>query len=289
MCTLFYFSRGCSIPRHQDCFVYIRTRARAEPSDSIGTLPCLALTQMPSNPCADLFGISIEMIKYGTSRLHCILLDLINDLIDKGTVDSHWKEIIFSMVPKQGDLTVPSNWRPIAILPIFYKLFSRMVYNRLLPQLDRCQHFDQCGFRPGVRIEDALVVVETLISKTTEWNLPLWMASLDLKKAFDRVEHASLFTALRHQNIDDPTIALLLDIYYGQHGRVQGSRSFDISRGVRQGDVISSLLFNAVIEYVFQRWKRRLSCHGWLLLAGVERLTNTRYADDFLRGIFRRT
>ena len=108
------------------------------------------------------------------------------------------------------------------------------------------------------------------------------MASLDLKKAFDRVEHASLFTVLRQQNIDDPSIALLLDMYFRQHGRVQGSRSFDISRSVRQGDDISSLVFNAVIEYVFQRWKRRLSCHGWLLLAGVERLTNTRYADDIL-------
>ena len=108
------------------------------------------------------------------------------------------------------------------------------------------------------------------------------MASLDLKKAFYRVEHSSLFGALRQQNIDDPSIALLLDIYYGQHGIVQGSRSFDISRGVRQGDVISSLLFNVVIEHVFQRWKRRLSFHGWLLLSGVERLTNTRYADDIL-------
>ena len=108
------------------------------------------------------------------------------------------------------------------------------------------------------------------------------MASLDFKKVFDKVEHASLFEALRHQQIDDPTIAVLLDIYYGQHGRVQGSRSFDISRGVRQGDVVSSLLFNAVIEYVFQRWKRRLSYHGWLLFPGVERLTNTRYADDIL-------
>ena len=87
------------------------------------------------------------------------------------------------------------------------------------------------------------------------------MASLDLKKAFDRVEHSSLFAALRQQNIDDPSIALLLDIYYGQHGSVQGIRSFDISRGVRQSDVISSLLFNTVIEHVFQRWKRRLSFH----------------------------
>ena len=80
-----------------------------------------ALSQMLLNRCADCFNISIEMIKYGTSRLHCILLSLINDLIDKGAVDSNWKEIIFSMVPKQGDLSLPRNWRPIAIFVIFYK------------------------------------------------------------------------------------------------------------------------------------------------------------------------
>jgi hypothetical protein len=157
-----------------------------------------------------------------------------------------------------------------------------MLYNRLLPQLDSHQHFDQCGFRPGVRIEDALLVAETLISKTLEYHLPLWMVSLDLKKAFDRVHHNALFDALRGQDVDDPTIALLLEIYSGQRGCVHGSREFDIARGVRQGDVISSLLFNAVIELVFKRWKLRLSHHGWLLTPGSERLTNTRYADDIL-------
>ena len=128
---------------------------------------------MPSNRCADRFGISNEMIKYSNFRFHCILRSLINSLIDKDTVDNNWKQIILSMIPKQGDLSRPNNWRLIAILFTFYNICSRMLYNRLLHQLDSCQHFDQCGIRPGVRIEDALVVVETLISKTLEWNVPL--------------------------------------------------------------------------------------------------------------------
>ena len=237
---------------------------------------------MPSNRCSDCLGVTIEMVKHGHHRLHQVLLTLLNSCIEHGCIDDHWNYIVFSMIPKQGDLSLPSNWRPIAILPIFYELFSRMLHNRLLPQLDSHQHFDQCGFRPGVRIEDALLVAETLISKTLEYHLPLWMVSLDLKKAFDRVHHNALFDALRGQDVDDPTIALLLEIYSGQRGCVHGSREFDIARGVRQGDVISSLLFNAVIELVFKRWKLRLSHHGWLLTPGSERLTNTRYADDIL-------
>ena len=179
---------------------------------------------MPLNKCADADGVTLEMVKYGGPRLHKTFLHLMNSLIDQGAVDDDWKHILFSMVPKQGDLSVPSNWRPIAILPIFYKIFSRMLYHRLLPQLDSHQHFDQYGFRPGVRIEDALLVAESLISKTLEWNVPLWMASLDLKKAFDRVQHDYLFAALQEQHIDDSVIALLLEISSGQVGSVGEGR-----------------------------------------------------------------
>ena len=57
---------------------------------------------------------------------------------------------------------------------------------------------------------------------------------------------------------------------------------FSIERGVRQGDVLSSLLFNAALEAVFVKWKQRLGEHGWHIGNHTENLTNTRYADDVL-------
>ena len=72
-----------------------------------------------------------------------------------------------------------------------------MLYKRLIGILEPHQPQDQTGFRAGIRIENALVVVETMISRCGEFALPLWVASLDLKKAFDRVEHVELFGALR--------------------------------------------------------------------------------------------
>ena len=75
-------------------------------------------------------------------------------------------------------------------------------------------------------------------------------------------------------------VSLLLDLYAHQHGRVSGSQFFDIHHGVKQGDVINSSIFNATIEFVFQRWKTRLRSHGWLFDSRYFRLTNIRYADD---------
>eukprot|EP00972_Heterocapsa_arctica_P041070 6053903-Heterocapsa_arctica.AAC.1 len=59
------------------------------------------------------------------------------------------------MLPKSDDTGDPINWRPIAILPVMYKLFSILIYNRLLPTLDRELYPDQCGFRPNFGIDDA--------------------------------------------------------------------------------------------------------------------------------------
>ena len=76
------------------------------------------------------------------------------------------------------------------------------------------------------------------------------MLSLDLKKAFDKIEHAQLFDALRSQGVTEPYLALLHDLYADQMGTANGSRGFKIMRGAKQGDVLSSLLFNAAWESV---------------------------------------
>ena len=104
-----------------------------------------------------------------------------------------------------------------------------------------------------------------MIGKCNEFEIPLWLASLDLKKTFDRIEYFALSDALRDQGLPEPEIALLLNLYSNQTGYVEIGKGFPILRGVKQGDIISSLLFNAAIEYLFKKWKTKLTSHGWIL------------------------
>ena len=67
-----------------------------------------------------------------------------------------------------------------------------------------------------------------------------------------------------------------------QHGSVNGSSSFPILRGVKQGVILSAILFNCVLDIAFERWKARLTNEGLYIVWGLQRLTNTRYADDVL-------
>ena len=186
------------------------------------------------------------------------------------------------MLPKSRNLNEVSNWRPIAILPILCKIVGRLLYGRLLPILEASQSNDQFGFRANRRIEDVFGIIENIIGKTNEWNLLLWMISLDLKKAFDRIEFGPLFAALREQGVPDAYIQLLSILYQNQKGTVDGKMFFDIQRGVKQGDVLSAMFLNAGIEIVFRRWKTRICSEGFLLDVEAERLTNVRYADDVL-------
>ena len=59
---------------------------------------------------------------------------------------------------------------------------------------------DQVGFRRGIGIDHALAVFETVCGKSVEWNVEIWFASLDLTKAFDRVEFLLLLCARPSQS-----------------------------------------------------------------------------------------
>ncbi len=66
-------------------------------------------------------------------------------------------------------MTDAQNYRPIAILQFFYKMFSRMLYGRIRPFLDAQQSEEQTGFQSGIRIEDALMIFETMASRRAEF------------------------------------------------------------------------------------------------------------------------
>eukprot|EP00973_Karenia_brevis_P029627 4087194-Karenia_brevis.AAC.1 len=100
---------------------------------------------------------------------------------------------------------------------------------------------------------------------TREWQIPLWVATLDFKKAFDTVSHQALWKSLAEQGIQACYIDLLSQLYSNQSARVRTdvlSRQFEIQRGTKQGDPLSSLLFNALSESIFQKIKPQWENEG---------------------------
>ena len=80
-----------------------------------------------------------------------------------------------------------------------------LLLNRLAPFLEHEQPADQLGFRRGLGIDDAMVVLENVCGKCLAWESDIWFASLDLQKAFDRIEHDSCFKQCKHKEFQTRT------------------------------------------------------------------------------------
>ena len=107
----------------------------------------------------------------------------------------------------------------------------------------------QAGFRAGFSCEDHLLSMVLLIEAYREFNLPVWVCTVDFQKAFDSIEHSALWKALAEQGVDGQYIKLMAILYDGQVGEIRGppsSEAFDIRRGTKQGDPMSPKLFSVV-------------------------------------------
>ena len=190
------------------------------------------------------------------------------------------------MLPKSKAARVPSDFRTIASVRLLYKAFAYLVLGRIEEKLEAAQPEEQHGFRSERRIEEHLLTASLVISKTMAANTPLWIISLDLSKAFDRVSWPSLWKALREQGISEQLIWVLQVLYFQQEGKILGegteSRWFKISAGVRQGCVLSPRLFCCVLQWALRKWRENSNNTGLDLGDGLQNLLDLRYADDIL-------
>ena len=92
----------------------------------------------------------------------------------------------------------------------------------------------------------------------------MWTATVDFTKAVDSITHKSIWKALKACHIKHDYISLLKKMYRDQKASVQTdeeSNIFEIREGTKQGDPLSSLLLNTVLQYSLmddiQRWRNK--------------------------------
>ena len=111
------------------------------PAMSVFTLLELeeVLSKMKARKSPDKHEIIMKMIKYGSDILKSHILSFFIVFLHQDCIERSWLHTLFTMIPKTGDLSVIQNWRSIAILDIFYKIFSRLLYERLYSILNQAQ------------------------------------------------------------------------------------------------------------------------------------------------------
>ena len=109
----------------------------------------MALKQLKNNKAAGEDGITSELLKAGGTPVLKVLQRLFNSVLLDGTTPEAWNRSVVVLFFKKGDKTLLKNYRPISLLSHVYKLFSRVITNRLARRFDDFQPPEQAGFRKG--------------------------------------------------------------------------------------------------------------------------------------------
>jgi len=134
----------------------------------------------------------------------------------------------------------------VSLLSVVGKVFARVVLSRLQQIADRVYPESQCGFRSARSTIDMVFSVRQLQEKCREQNQPLFMAFIDLTKAFDLVSRSGLFAVLAKTGYPPKLLDIICSFHTGMKGRVlvDGviSEEFDVKSGVKQGCVLAPTL-----------------------------------------------
>ena len=245
-----------------------------------------AITRLKTNKAADDVGLVAELLHHSPEVMLEALLHLFRTVLFTGEVPETWKQTVFNMLPKTRGAKSTSDFRPIAVVRLLYKTFAYLVLGRIEATLDAGQPEEPHGFRADRRIEEHLLTTNLVLDKTLSLDVPVWIASLDLSKAFDKVKWENLWEALSEHGVSDHMLWVLQCMYCGQTGRI-GDNSpdggwFCIRGGVRQGCVLSPRLFSCVLEVALGCWRRKVGNAGMDFQDGMHTLLDLRFADDIL-------
>lgn len=186
-----------------------------------------------------------------------------------------------TLVHKKGPRSDPGNWRPITISSALVRLLHRVLARRLSTSTNLCK--DQRGF---VQVDGTLancVILDTFIKSRKAQRKSFSVVSIDIAKAFDTVPHDVIWGALSSRNFDETTIKYISANLCSTTTRVkvgQGhTNPIRIMKGVKQGDPLSPLLFNLVLDELLDKMNTKYQTAS---LSNDVRLSAIAFADDLI-------
>ena len=204
------------------------------------------IDQLNPNKSSDISPRILKLYKHELSTTFAVLF---NNCMYAGIFPDVLK--IARVVPlfKSGDKNKITNYRPISLLPVFSKIFEKLIHSRLDKFLDKHDviYKKQFGFRKRHSTIHALNTAITQILNGLNNNRTVYGVFLDFSKAFDTVKHKILLDKLEHYGIRGHVHDLFRSYLTNRKQLVFNgdfeSDLLDVLDGVPQGSVLGPLLF----------------------------------------------
>ena len=229
-----------------------------------------AIKDLANGKAAGVDCIPPEIIKCGEPTLLEPLHKLLCLFWREGHVPQDMRNAkIVTLYKNRGDRSDCNNYRGISLLSTVGKVFARVVLSRLQILANRIYPESQCGFRSERSTIDMIFSVRQLQEKCREQHMPLYIAFIDLTKAFDLVSRSGLFELLRKIGCPPRLLNIIVSFHEHMKGMVnydgENSEPFTVKSGVKQGCVLAptlfSIFFSMLLSYAFKNSVEGIHLH----------------------------
>jgi hypothetical protein len=233
-------------------------------------------------------GWSVELFLHFFELMAQDLLDVVEDSRTRGFVSPQLNKTFVVLIPKSNLPRLFSDFRPISLCNLCYKIISKIIAVRLRPFLSRALSAEQLGFLKGRQILDAVGVAQECLHTIKTKSLQAILLKLDLKKAFDCINWNFLHLILIQSGFGTATTNWILGCISSANLAIlingEATKTFSCERGLRQGCSLSPLLFILVLEglSILLKLKQAEGLIKGVKVAGLTHILHILFADDVL-------
>jgi len=221
-----------------------------------------AVKKLKKGKAPGVDGITSEMLCLGGEGVLEWLTRICRICLTEGVVPKDWQRaIIVSLYKGKGDRGECKNYRGISLLSIPGKVYGRVLIERVRVLTEGMIGEEQCGFRMGRGCVDQVFSLKQLSEKYVGKGKDLYVAYMDLEKAYDRVDRDAMWRVLGMYGINGDLLKAIQSLYAESEARVRVCREegewFSVKAGLRQGCVMSPWLFNIFMDGVMREVREK--------------------------------
>ena len=250
------------------------------------------ISQMKPNKAPGPDGMSVVFYKKFWELVGMKVQEEVLGVLNGNPMPKSWNETTIVLIPKKNNLERITEFRPISLCNVLYKMISKVLANGLKEMLPEIISPTQSAFVPGRLITDnVLIAYESLHAiKQKRKGKEGWCAvKLDMHKAYDRAEWIFLRSMMEklgfHEQWIDMVMACVSSVRYKIRFNSQETDMFVPSRGIRQGDPLSPYLFLICAEglsSMLQFEEEVGSLDGVRVCRNAPSVSHLLFADDSL-------
>lgn len=235
-------------------------------------------------------GFTVAWVRKFWADLEDVCYNAINNCYQKGQLTIMLKTAIMKLLRKgEKNKLEASNYRPISLLSVFYKIASGVITRRLESVIEKVLGRQQKAYSRKKNITSVLMNVINMIHSSRESKRSSLIIAVDFRKAFDSLSHSFIDTCLEELNFG-PSFRSWVKLFFNDrvtylimNGYME--EKIELQQGVPQGDILSPLIFNIVVEMLLLKVGFSDSLEGVFFPIGESRVEA--YADDTTIGIER--